>query len=83
MILEFLAGGLFPLDILPESVLAVVKWLPTSFLVFLPMQVYLGRVDGRELVVSLVIMLAWVGILKQLAQIVFRRGVRIYEAYGR
>lgn len=83
MILEFLAGGLFPLDILPAAVFTAVKWLPTSFLVFLPMQVYLGRVGGRELAVSLLIMLAWVGILKQLAQMVFRRGVRIYEAYGR
>jgi len=83
MILEFLAGGLFPLDILPEPVLAVVKWLPTSYLVFIPMQVYLGRVSGQELAVSLLIMLAWVGILKQLAQMVFKRGLRIYEAYGR
>jgi ABC-2 type transport system permease protein len=83
MILEFLAGGLFPLDILPEPVFRVVRFLPTSYLIFMPMQVYLGRLTGQELGLNLVVIAVWLVIFKQAAKMVFKRGLRSYEAYGR
>lgn len=82
-ILEFFGGGMFPLDILPASWFGVVKLLPTSYFLYVPAQVFLGRLGGKLLAEELAIMAVWLVILHQLCGAVFRRGLRVYGAYGR
>lgn len=83
VLLEFVAGGLFPLNILPVGLFAVIRWLPTSFLLFFPLQIWLGQVGGRTLGLGLVLMLFWIWFLRFLVKWVWRQGLRVYEAYGR
>ena len=83
MFLEFLAGTAFPLDIFPQSVTALLKLLPTSYLIYFPAQIYLGRLGSEEIVQGLIIMLLWLGILVFLSRIIWKKGLQIYGAYGR
>lgn len=81
--LEYLAGGhLFPLDILPAPLAAVLNFTPFPYQLYFPVSIYLGRVGGRELWQGLAIQAAWVALAFFLARFVWRRGVRRYSAYG-
>lgn len=80
---EYIAGGhLFPLDILPGSVVAVLKFTPFPYEMFFPVSVYLGRATGAELLLGLAMQAVWVGIAYLAARFVWRRGLRRYTASG-
>lgn len=83
MFLEFLAGTAFPLDIFPSSILSILQWLPTSYLIYFPAQIYLGRLGAEEIIQGLAIMLLWFGVLAWLSRAAWKKGLQIYGAYGR
>ena len=83
MIIEFLAGGLFPLDILPKLAFKIFSFLPPAYLIFYPIQIYLGRLDFNQMSSTILIMLAWLLVLYKLSRIVWKKGLKIYGAYGR
>ena len=83
LVLEFLAGGFFPLDILPRPIFLSLKYLPTSFMLHVPSQIYLGRMQGWEMITNMGMMVIWLVVLKKLTEFVFNKGLKIYEAYGR
>lgn len=83
MILEFLAGGLFPLDILPGPIFAFVSRLPSAYFLNTPLQIYLGRLTPSEIILSIGIMTVWIILFYYLAKVAFQKGLRIYGAYGR
>lgn len=83
VILEFFAGGLFPLDILPQPLAQIVTRLPTAYMLNTPLQIYLGRVPFTEIITILPQMILWTVIFALIAQFQFRRGLRVYGAYGR
>jgi len=74
---EFLASGhLFPLDILPDGLHRLLLWSPYPYLLYFPVGVYLGRMQGFAL------QLAWVGVAFLIARFVWSRGLRKYTAVG-
>jgi len=80
---EYIAGGhLFPLDLLPPAVLAVLKLTPFPYQLYFPISVYLGRVQGAELWQGLAIQAGWVLLTYGLARWVWARGIRHYSAAG-
>ncbi len=80
---EYLAGGhLFPLDILPAGVQAVLQFTPFPYQLFFPVGVGLGRIEGPALVQGLTLQLFWVGVFYGLARWVWARGLRHYTAAG-
>jgi ABC-2 type transport system permease protein len=83
MLMEFFAGGLFPLDILPARIYQVIQFLPTTYFLNAPMQIYLGRATGSNLALIFTMMIFWLFTLSWLANWVFRKGLKIYGAYGR
>lgn len=83
IILIFLAGGLFPLDILPPAIYRFLKLLPFSYMIFFPIGTYLGRITSGEIVLGISIMIFWIIALYWILHFVWMRGLRIYESYGR
>jgi hypothetical protein len=55
----FLGGQMFPIDIMPPAVQAVMKWLPFYYELFCPIAIFLGRLKGAELVQALTIQTGW------------------------
>ena len=83
ILVEFLSGALFPLDVLPIILQRILSFLPFQYLIYFPIQVYLGKVQGQEVIKGILVSGMWVLILYSLMKIVWRRGLKSYDAYGR
>lgn len=83
IITDFLSGGVFPLDILPLAFQKVLYSTPFPYLLFFPLQVYLGKIAGLEVIRGLVTSFAWVFILFVAVKFIWVKGLRRYSAEGR
>jgi ABC-2 type transport system permease protein len=82
VLLEFFAGGLFPLDILPQPVYQIIQHLPTAYMLNVPLQMYLGRIDISQIPFSLGIACLWLVIFYAASRFLLVKGLKKYEAYG-
>ena len=78
----FVSGHMFPLDLLPDPWAGLLKVLPFQYLAYFPAAVFLGKVQGLELVYGLLAEAAWAGVFLVLVRFLFRLGLRRYSAYG-
>ncbi len=78
----FLSGQVFPIDIFPSSLQAVLHWLPFTYEIFFPVQVFMERVEGRDLRDGLFIQAGWLILTYLFARLLWSRGVRKYQAVG-
>jgi ABC-2 type transport system permease protein len=83
VIIEFLSGGLFPLDIFPKAAFNILRLLPPAYFLFYPLQIYLGRLSIQEVLSTLLIMFSWLAILIFISRLVWHKGLKVYGAYGR
>lgn len=81
-VLMFLAGGLYPIDILPRNLYVLVKLTPFPYLLYFPMEAYLGRVRLETLVGGLIFSLFWTVLMVLIAKVAWQRGLRRYQAFG-
>jgi len=79
----FVAGLVFPLDIIPGKVFSFLKFLPTTYLLFFPMQVWLGRLSMSFIVQGFILSFFWIFSLKFLAEFLWKKGIKVYESQGR
>jgi ABC-2 type transport system permease protein len=78
----FLSGQIFPLDMLPAWLSAIVKWSPFPYEMYFPVQIFMERVGGAKLAQGLAIQAFWVVVMWLLAVGLWRRGIRRYQAVG-
>jgi ABC-2 type transport system permease protein len=78
----FLGGQMFPIDIMPNAVQAVMKWLPFYYELFCPIAIFLGRLNGAQLVQALAIQTAWLLLTWVAARAMWKRGLGHYQAVG-
>ena len=78
----FLSGHMFPLDLLPAPWDQVVEWLPLRYLAYFPAAVWLGKIEGAELVRGLLIEVAWIAFFIVLCRVMLARGIRRYSGFG-
>jgi len=83
MLLEFLTGGTFPLDILPAQIYAWFKWLPFGYLTYFPAGFYLHKFAGFEVVRIFLTMFVWLAIFYFFTKLAWKKGLKVYGAYGR
>lgn len=80
---EFLGGGLFPIDVLPRSIQTGLYLTPFPYLYFVPIQIYLGKFNMSQSLIMFITSVAWVLILGMLLTFVWRLGLKEYRAEGR
>ncbi len=80
---EFLSGAFFPLDVFPKPLFEFLKLTPFPYLVFIPIQIYLGNISLLENTKNILIGGLWAIILWQVMNKVWKKGLKIYEAVGR
>jgi len=80
--LEFMAGKLFPLDILPKPLFGIIKLTPFPYLIYFPLQVYLEKVPRLGALKALLILAVWTIIFIKITRIIWRKGLTDYTAYG-
>lgn len=83
VVMEFFAGTLFPLDILPKPLFIVTQVLPFSYFIYFPIKVYTGQVSAFAIIQGFSIGLLWVGGLLYLATRMWNRGLKVYTAEGK
>jgi ABC-2 type transport system permease protein len=83
MFIEFTAGKLFPLDILPHAIQTVVRLTPFPYLSFYQAQLFLGRLTGSEVLFHTGMLIFWCLIIGLVTHLIWKRGLRSYEATGR
>lgn len=83
IIAEFLSGGIFPLDVLPDQIQKILYLLPFPYLLFIPLQVYLGKLMQADLLRSVFISGFWVMVLATLLRKIWSAGLQQYRAEGR
>lgn len=76
------AGIIFPLVLLPESVFSLLKNLPFAFISHIPVSLLLDDVPLCTAFISLCKGLGWITLLAIFCTIVWKRGMKIYSAYG-
>ncbi len=80
---EFVGGGIFPLDVLPGPVVRFLNYTPFPHLLFGPLQVYLGQVTTGDALRNILISFGWVLILAFGLKNIWRAGLREYRSEGR
>ncbi len=83
VVIEALSGSLFPINILPVFWQQVVMSTPFPYLIYFPVQVYLGNVTGMELVRGVLIGGGWMVVLGFVMNAVWQKGLKAYESIGR
>src|SRR5688572_14237021 len=78
----FLSGHMFPLDMLGEPYRTLVEMTPLQYLAYFPAAVLLGKIQGWELGMGLLIEAGWVGFFILLSRAMFHYGTRRYSAFG-
>jgi ABC-2 type transport system permease protein len=73
-------GSLIPLTLLPFT--DIFTFLPTSFVLHHPMQIYLGKYSNTEIIYTFLGGIAWCFALWILARIIFKLGLKKNEAVG-
>ena len=83
VIIEAFSGALFPINILPHGLQAFLMATPFPYLIYFPVEVYLGNVQGSALIGGLMIASAWAGVLWLSLNFIWHKGLKVYQAIGR
>lgn len=81
VIMEFTTGAMFPLDMLSENLRQALMLTPFPYLLFVPLQLYLGQ--DSQVALHLAAQLFWVVALYLAVKYVWQKGLKVYEAEGR
>jgi ABC-2 type transport system permease protein len=78
----FISGQMLPINLLPEPWFTILKWLPFQYMAYFPAMVFLGKLQGWDLVWGLVGEAGWAFGFLVLARFLYNRGLKRYGAYG-
>lgn len=82
IIINFFAGSLFPLDILPKQIFSFFQLLPFSYLLYFPLKIYLGQLSNIEVYNGLAVSIFWAIIIYLLLKLTWKKGLKNYTAQG-
>lgn len=83
ILISFLAGLYFPLDIIPGGIYKVLELLPFTYLIFFPLKIYLGHIDKTFLIKGFTIGIFWSILLWLFMGYIWRKGLKLYTAEGK
>lgn len=79
---RFFSGGYFPLALLPASLATVSFYLPFQYSFYAPAMLYMGKLSISEGVIGLLVQLVWIALLAIAVGVVWKMGLKRYEAVG-
>ena len=78
----FFSGHMFPIDMLPGVWGELVELLPLKYLAYFPAAVFLGKIQGAQLVNELSLELFWIVFFIVASRVALYRGYHRYSGYG-
>ncbi len=79
---RFLSGGLIPLSVLPGKVFTILSFLPFKYMLFVPVDIYMGNMDLFEIYKAMSIQIVWCVLFGGLLLIVKKKAFGKYSGYG-
>lgn len=80
---DLLGGIVFPIDILPVAIQKVLYALPFSYLIFMPLQIYLGKFSIAVSMQAVAISFMWIMFLTFGLRKLWSKGLQEFRAEGR
>lgn len=78
----FLSGHMFPLTLLPDSVLTIVNFMPFKYLAYFPAAIFLRKIPDEDLPLELAVEAGWVAFFIIACRFTYARGVKRYSGFG-
>jgi ABC-2 type transport system permease protein len=82
VIMEILGGAIIPLSFFPGFTEKLVLLLPFQYMIYFPMQIYLGKLSTGQIFLEFFLEISWIAGLALLNWVVWKKGVRHYVAMG-
>ena len=79
---RFFSGGYFPLTLLPALIGSMSAYLPFQYSFFTPAALYLRKITLLDGLHGIVVQVVWIFLLSLLVAMVWKRGLKRYEATG-
>ena len=77
-----LAGQVAPMAVLPPLMQQIAMVLPFRYMLGFPVEILTDQLDAAGLALGFTVQLAWVAVALTLSIVLWRRGLRLYEAVG-
>ena len=74
--------GLAPMAVLPPLMQQIAMVLPFRYMLGFPVEILTDQLDAAGLALGFTVQLAWVAVALTLSIVLWRRGLRLYEAVG-
>lgn len=75
-------GMMYPLDFAPQSIKTIIDLLPFKYLYYVPNSYLLGKRGAESLLSDFLAVVFWIGLFFCLEKLLWRFGLKKYEAYG-
>lgn len=82
VLIQFCSGSLIPLSFFPESIGRIFYLLPFASMNYTPIMIYLGKMQGKDIVCALGLQAFWVLFFYLLGTILWNRAVRRLTILG-
>jgi len=79
---RILTGDLIPLDLLPFTFRRFVLFTPFAYILYFPIKIIMGGISNAEIVRSFIIVIIWISIFNFLNLVLWKKGLKKYEAVG-
>ena len=76
------AGQFVPLQLMPETIQNIGKFLPFQLLMYLPIQIIQGKMTANDITQGYISGVIWLTVSFMLFRLVWREGVKRYSAVG-
>lgn len=79
---EFSAGKLFPLDILPDIIQKIILATPFPYFAFLQSQLFLEKLSTNEVLYYSLLLCFWILFFAWIVKKIWQKGIKDYQAAG-
>ncbi|WP_443724265.1 ABC-2 family transporter protein [Pseudoruminococcus massiliensis] len=75
-IVNIFSGALLPLWFMPQPFLNIIKFTPFDSIFFTPVQLYLGQLQGYEILLNFGRQVLWIAILYFIGELLWNKGIK-------
>jgi ABC-2 type transport system permease protein len=72
-VIAFLTGAIVPLALLPEAVTGALRFLPFTYVTYMPAMLLTGRAGAGEGLFGLAVIVAWTAAMSAVCQLTYNR----------
>ena len=76
VIISIFSGTLMPIWFMPQGLVNFIKMTPFDSIYFIPISIYLGRIDMNDILLSIAKQIMWIAVLFIIGQIVWKAAVK-------